>query len=560
MDSVKETLEKAYSIIKNQGQNITPETACIQCMFLSPSCIQAMKNDELYLMFIKSLMDERFNISFPEEPSSYDRYYSDCIFLKEQMEQNGSFQEEIWISYTVRLLEALKTPYYSDYSFVLMKLESCFSDRNIFEETLNNFYYLIIKSSESKRKIINMIADHASVYKKYPSVTEPVLSDILTNTLSLFGEEKEYWLSALASGLYKKSLNTSSTIHTEELLQIFWKKEEEFLKDYTGNFSSSSQYFSERTCWFDREISPFPYPFSQSHSIRPNTEINSEFLNTYAYNMTSKIYRTNPAIGREAEISDLELILISPKKSPILIGDAGVGKTSVVEGLSFLLQQGNVPDLLKNKKICKLTTISLLSGTKYVGEMEERIKKLTEELQKNPDIILFIDEIHTIVGAGSTESSHNDISNMLKPYIDRGDIKIIGATTKKEYEHFILPDRALARRFYPITIAEPDEAMTLSILTGSIPSIEYQTGVKNPFSKEQTEKILKQLLSTCSLNNQTENQITRMPELPLTILEMAFSYAALQKKSALSCQDIETAVLHSNRLQKETRENFHCIL
>ena len=207
-----------------------------------------------------------------------------------------------------------------------------------------------------------------------------------------------------------------------------------------------------------------------------------------------------------------------------------------------------------------MTTTSLLSGTKYVGEMEDRIKKLAGELEAHPDVILFIDEIHTIVGAGSTESSNNDISNMLKPYIDRGDIKIIGATTREEYTRFLLPDKALTRRFYPISIEEPDEELTLSILSGSIPSIEYETKVKNNFSANTTERILRTIISISMPENQPDDQPAKRPELPLTLLEMAFSYAALSGKTALSCEYIEQAVHHSNRLRKEIRTNFTCAL
>ena len=213
-------------------------------------------------------------------------------------------------------------------------------------------------------------------------------------------------------------------------------------------------------------------------------------LNRFAYNMTSASYLTDPAIGREAELKDLELILISPKKSPILLGEAGVGKTAVVEGLAWRLQQGMVPSLLQNKEIYKLTTTSLLSGTKYVGEMEERIRQLMEELDRHPDILLFIDEIHTIVGAGSTESSNNDISNMLKPYIDRGDIKIIGSTTSAEYNQYLLSDKALARRFYPITVEEPDEETTMQILLGTLPATEHETRVRHTFSDKELRQIL----------------------------------------------------------------------
>lgn len=200
---------------------------------------------------------------------------------------------------------------------------------------------------------------------------------------------------------------------------------------------------------------------------------------------------------------------------------------------------------------------------------DERIVKIKQERDpeirrifegKSDKLLLIIDEIHTIVGAGSTESSNNDISNMLKPYIDRGDIKIIGATTREEYTRFLLPDKALTRRFYPISVEEPDEELTLSILSGSIPSIEYETKVKNTFSANTTERILRTLISISMPENQPDDQPAKRPELPLTLLEMAFSYAALSGKTALSCEYIEQAVHHSNRLRKEIRTNFTCAL
>ncbi len=285
----------------------------------------------------------------------------------------------------------------------------------------------------------------------------------------------------------------------------------------------------------------------------------SAFLDQYAYNMNLRKYISNPAIGRDQELADLELILISPKKSPILIGEAGVGKTSIVEGLAYQMQRGDIPELLGGKIIYKLTTTSLLSGTKYVGEMEERMKALTDELIRHPEILLFIDEIHTIVGAGSTVSSHNDISNMLKPFIDRGDIKIIGATTREEYEHFLLPDRALARRFYPIQVEEPDQAMTMEILLGTIPAIEHETRVHSQLPDQEMRQLLEGLIRLSAPENQPENQQTRLPELPLSILEMAYSYAALHRRSFLEKEDFIRAVRHSNRLSKEARAAYRGI-
>ena len=589
IDSIADTLAKAYSIIEEGGQPLASETICIQYIFLSPSHIEAFHNNELYLEYIQNLVKERFNVSFPEEKSAFDQYFSDCIQLKEQLESHGNFDKTVWLSYTTSLLESLKTPYYSVYSFTLLTLESCFTDPQLFDKVQKSFYSVLIKSSEKKQSIIRKIIEHAPVYKKYSYIKENLLSDILINTLALFGDEKEYWLAsfinlfennnAVHSSLPKNTSNKEW--NTPSLLMTFFEWEELFLKNRASkDFSSFSEYLSSRTLYFykharttsdnllknatsNASVTSAGTSASIDSAILSNIEnayVDSEFLNTFAYNMTTRLYHANPAIGRDQEISDLELILISPKKSPLLIGEAGVGKTSVVEGLAYRLQRGTVPDLLKNKKIFKLTTTSLLSGTKYVGEMEDRIKKLAGELEAHPDVILFIDEIHTIVGAGSTESSNNDISNMLKPYIDRGDIKIIGATTREEYTRFLLPDKALTRRFYPISVEEPDEELTLSILSGSIPSIEYETKVKNTFSANTTERILRTLISISMPENQPDDQPAKRPELPLTLLEMAFSYAALSGKTALSCEYIEQAVHHSNRLRKEIRTNFTCVL
>ena len=589
IDSIADTLVKAYSIIEEGGQPLASETICIQYIFLSPSHIEAFHNNELYLEYIQNLVKERFNVSFPEEKSAFDQYFSDCIQLKEQLESHGNFDKTVWLSYTTSLLESLKTPYYSVYSFTLLTLESCFTDPQLFDKVQKSFYSVLIKSSEKKQSIIRKIIEHAPVYKKYSYIKENLLSDILINTLALFGDEKEYWLAsfinlfennnAVHSSLPKNTSNKEW--NTPSLLMTFFEWEELFLKNRASkDFSSFSEYLSSRTLYFykharttsdnllknatsNASVTSAGTSASIDSAILSNIEnayVDSEFLNTFAYNMTTRLYHANPAIGRDQEISDLELILISPKKSPLLIGEAGVGKTSVVEGLAYRLQRGTVPDLLKNKKIFKLTTTSLLSGTKYVGEMEDRIKKLAGELEAHPDVILFIDEIHTIVGAGSTESSNNDISNMLKPYIDRGDIKIIGATTREEYTRFLLPDKALTRRFYPISVEEPDEELTLSILSGSIPSIEYETKVKNTFSANTTERILRTLISISMPENQPDDQPAKRPELPLTLLEMAFSYAALSGKTALSCEYIEQAVHHSNRLRKEIRTNFTCAL
>ena len=555
MNHIYPTLAKAYEIIESAGQPLSFEIGCISNMLISPARISSFKNDDLYLKYITNLVKERGNVSFPEKKEDYDHYFQDCISLKNQMMANqADFNESSWLNYTIFLLENLKTPYYDTYSSTLLSLERCFSNQELFEQTLQTFYSVMIRSLGEKLDFIKTIAGYGPALKKEMKQNESLLAGILVQDLALFCNEKNFWLTSLIPLLYHTDVFSAEDINQKRFLEYFLQKELEFLQ--ITEEKELSSYLSKRSIFFQEHRTEAPSDLFLHSGSNRNLKaqiIQSEFLNTYAYNMNARNYITNPAIGREQELSDLELILISPKKSPILIGEAGVGKTSVVEGLAYQLQRGQVPSLLKNKKIFKLTTTSLLSGTKYVGEMEERMKKLMDELEKQPDVILFIDEIHTIVGAGSTENSNNDISNMLKPYIDRGDIKIIGATTSQEYMQFLIPDKALSRRFYPIAIEEPDSSMTLQILKETLPSVEYETRVKNTFSAEKTNVILRTLIDLSTPENQPEDRRTRLPELPLTLMEMAFSYAALDSRTTVSQQDFAQAVRHTNLLKKEIR-------
>ena len=190
-------------------------------------------------------------------------------------------------------------------------------------------------------------------------------------------------------------------------------------------------------------------------------------LDDIATNLTklAKENKLDPVIGRDKEIEKtIEILLRRKKNNPILIGPAGVGKTAIVEGIANLMVSSKCPFYLKNKRIFSLNIFSLVSGTKYRGEFEEKMKTLIKELEENDDIILFIDEVHTIVGAGGAEGAI-DASNIFKPALARGMIKIIGATTLDEYKKYIEPDQALARRFQSIVIEEPSFENVIDILT-----------------------------------------------------------------------------------------------
>ncbi len=203
-------------------------------------------------------------------------------------------------------------------------------------------------------------------------------------------------------------------------------------------------------------------------------------LNQYGTDLTKEasMGKLDPVIGRKNEIERVVQILSRrTKNNPCLIGEPGVGKTAVVEGLAEKIVQGDIPELLKNKRVVTIDLSSMVAGAKYRGDFEERIKKALNEVKKAGDVILFIDEIHTIVGAGSAEGAI-DAANILKPLLARGEIQLIGATTLNEYRKYIEKDSALERRFSPVTVNEPTHEETVQILKGIRDKYEAHHNIK----------------------------------------------------------------------------------
>ena len=211
-------------------------------------------------------------------------------------------------------------------------------------------------------------------------------------------------------------------------------------------------------------------------SVRGNQRVNSEnpedtydVLNKYGTDLVEKArqHKIDPVIGRDEEIRNVIRILSrKTKNNPVLIGEAGVGKTAIAEGLAIRIMKGDVPDSLKNRKVFSLDIGALIAGAKFRGEFEERLKAVLSEVKKSEGgIILFIDELHTIVGAGKTDGAM-DAGNLLKPMLARGELHCIGATTLDEYRKYIEKDPALERRFQPVMVDEPTVEDTISILRG----------------------------------------------------------------------------------------------
>lgn len=220
------------------------------------------------------------------------------------------------------------------------------------------------------------------------------------------------------------------------------------------------------------EISNYLYE-KEAEGIKPEDKnkkrsVKTPLLNQYGRNLTmmAKEGKLDPVVGRENENKRiLEILCRRIKNNPCLIGEPGVGKTAVIEGLAQRIVNGNVPEILKDKVIISLDLTSMLAGAKYRGEFEDRLKKVMDEIRNSNDVIIFIDEIHTIVGAGGAEGAI-DASNILKPALARGEIKCIGATTIDEYRKHIEKDSALERRFQPVKVEEPSKEETFNILKG----------------------------------------------------------------------------------------------
>ena len=272
-------------------------------------------------------------------------------------------------------------------------------------------------------------------------------------------------------------------------------------------------------------------------------EANFSVLDRYGTYVTNEDYVTDPAIGRDQQIKELILILLTPEKSAILIGKPGIGKTAIVEGLAYRIQKNLVPEALKGYEIINIKTASLL-GTMPSGE--SKVQKMIDELKTKDKLILFIDEIHMLIGA--TDSSSLDFANIFKEGLGRGSIKVIGATTTEEYERYILRDKAFTRRFQKIDVPEPSREETIKIMMGTLPKFEHQTGRKMKYTPFIQERIMSFLVDITSEYKRVFALGSRYPDVCLTLLKQAFSYTVYDNRQYMDIFDVRKAIENSKNI------------
>ncbi len=349
------------------------------------------------------------------------------------------------------------------------------------------------------------------------------------NIIKLNPEIKNFLI--LFSSLNIKS-NNETTYST--LLKKFLKQyNDPNLLDLINFLDNNSSFFEILKIYFDtKDIKNIL--FKKDHQIikekkkeEDNVKI-PEFLEKYGRNLTklAKENKLNKVIGREEELQRLvQILLKKTKNNPILIGEPGVGKTAIVEGLAYKIANNEIKEL-QNKQIIELTVSSILSGTSLRGELEKKLEDLIKQLENNENIILFIDEIHTIM-------LDNTISNVLKPALARGQITIIGATTTEEYYKYIEKDPALERRFQPILVNEPTIEQTLQILENIIPSFEEHHNVK--YNRDMLFNLIK--LSQRYITNRN------LPDKVIDIIDEVATYVKTEKnKNTIDLEDVKEVI------------------
>lgn len=272
-------------------------------------------------------------------------------------------------------------------------------------------------------------------------------------------------------------------------------------------------------------------------------------LDTYGECLTDKDYITNPAIARDEEIKQMILTLLTPEKSVLLVGKPGIGKTAIVEGLAYKIKADDVPVALQNWQIYKLNITSLLGSNVVNGQNENRLDLIIKELSNRKNIILFIDETHLLV----SKTGGIDFANQLKAALDRGAIKMIGATTTEEYEQYILRDRAFLRRFQKIDVLEADKPTVVKILMGTYPKLESQIGVRLEYTDFIKEKLFTFIVEMTDEYKRVYEVASRYPDICLTILANAFTFALYDNEKSVKIKHFYKAVCNARNIYEDAK-------
>ena len=407
--------------------------------------------------------------------------------------------------------------------------KKCSIDINLLNDRLSYFLHhelqdIILKNIiESKpsvafQRVLHRAAIHVHALGEHEITGANVLAEI-------FAEKDSY------AALFLIEQNITR-------LDVLRKISESIIKTHTV----VDQYSSKES---ENKISTNVLDKTNIEQSKKESKEDDNFITKYCVDLNKLAleHKIDVLIGRDVEVERLiEVLCRRSKNNPLLIGEPGVGKTAIVEGLALQLSTGHVPDILKGSTIFSLDLGALVAGTKYRGDFEERLKQVIKKIQEMPSAILFIDEIHTIIGAGATQGGSLDVGNLLKPLLARGNLRCIGATTFKEYQQYFEKDAALARRFQKIVVDEPSCETAIAMLKGLKPYYEKHHNVK--YSEEAIEEAVN--LSVRYINDK------KLPDKAIDVIDEAGARCKLDNKNIVTVDEIEEIIAKISNVPNKT--------
>jgi ATP-dependent Clp protease ATP-binding subunit ClpC len=513
--------------------------------------------------------------SIEVDPEYYWAYYNIGLAIEDKNPDDINTREEArsWFEKSIKIK--------SNYHPALNELGLYFFDNGDMDKAEEYFNMSIKGDAKYKFPYYNLgklykekgLTDKAKMYYMKALQCDPKYIGALNNLGIIYYDEKEYFT---ALYYYTKALEIDSkykySLYNIGLIFDIMEKKQKAYQMFEKALESDPEYkpasdekkrledefadeIKKGSSLKDEDLKPSTYQdkvkfegdvqddasLKNTVNVPPKIELKQDqeqeeiYSEKFGRNITklAKEGKLFEVLGRDKEIkSILEVLFKMKKNNPLLIGKAGVGKTAVVEGLARKIVTGDVPAFFKNMEIIEINMGMLVAGTNYRGDFEKRLKRIVEELQEKENVILFIDEIHTILGAGETEGSSLDAANILKPALARGELRCIGATTTEEYQKYFKKDSALDRRFYTIMIGELDRDATLSIVRQLKPKMvdHYKIDIRD----EYLETIVQ------LTEEEVKNRV--FPDKAIDVLEKSFSRCALDGKSEVDKDTIKNIV------------------